>query len=132
MSTETKMSEQEQRIACATELGWKWTSQEVWRSGKEHHFLKQMGEQSKIYLDYLPDPLHDANAALELVAFLAKKGWRCVANSGTDGTWECYFTQGDAGGTIPGPDDHYGAGDTLAQAIVEAALRVWGKWKEQA
>jgi len=74
------------------------------------------------YIDLIPDYLSDLNATMKVCSLLAKQGWRCVANMGTDGTWECFFTKRHQGLSLPGLGDHYGAGDTLALALVEAIL----------
>lgn len=78
----------------------------------------------------LPDYLNDLNAMHDACAVLAAKGWRCVANMGTDGTWECFFTKRDSCSCLPGMGDHYGSGSTLAMAMSEAFLRTIGKWEE--
>lgn len=85
----------------------------------------------------VPDYLKDLNAAKDLVTMLGKEGWFCVANSGLDGTWECFFTkrtgslEEDKYRIIPQEGDHYGAGDTLAIALCEAFLRVKRKWIDE-
>lgn len=78
----------------------------------------------------LPDFPNDLNAMHDACGLLAAKGWRCVANMGTDGTWECFFTKRYSYSCLPGMGDHYGSGSTLAVAIGEAFLSAIGKWEE--
>lgn len=78
-----------------------------------------------------PDYPSDLNAAIELIDFLADRGWHCRLGNGLDKTWECEFyrdatenTNEDDIGTILGCDlpqeIHYQSADTLAEAIARA------------
>lgn len=87
----------------------------------------------------IPDYLNDLNAAVELCDFLTKRGWTCRCDNGLDRTWECTFTHPIRNSTHEynvGIEDgkqveqHYGAADTLAEAICQAFLRATGKWQE--
>lgn len=76
----------------------------------------------------LPDFVRWISQAIWFSQHMATRGWRCVANMGLDGTWECFFSREDSDSIVPGHLDHYSAGPSLAQAICEAGLRALGKW----
>ena len=80
---------------------------------------------------HLPDYPNDLNAMCAAVVSECKqRGLRVFCNMGTDGTWECIITESETPNCIPCDGDHYGAGDTLCQAMAEAFLRMLGRWKE--
>jgi hypothetical protein len=88
-------------------------------------------ELTKGFSVRIPDYINDTNDAMQLTKVLAQQGWRCVANMGLDGTWEIISTRFGQNHSIPWDGDHYGAGDTLSEAICEMFLRTIGKWKDK-
>lgn len=74
------------------------------------------------------DPLKDLNAAIELCNILAKESWHCHAMNDFLGSgWQCIFSK--SGDPVFGKISHLGNGDTLAQAIYDAFLKVKGLLK---
>lgn len=132
-----RMTEQAQRIAIAKWMGW----EHLRIASNKLYGTKPNSDYSKMpeywYAGcpgdgcHVPNYTRDLNATADACKVLAAQGWRCCANMGTDGTWECYFTKrSEQLGTIPTQGDHYGAGDTLALAICEALLRTLNLWTE--
>ncbi len=119
------MTPEAQRIAIAEACGWKYGDTTVTAFGAEVP-LKGWGKFFG-HGQFPPDYLNDLNAMTSVANMLAKEGWHCVANMGTDGTWECFFTRSPRQ-LVPTAGDHYGAGDTLAMAMAEAFLHLKGKW----
>jgi hypothetical protein len=115
------MKAEEQRIAIAEACGWTKT-----KSGK---FWKHPNKNQTCQHRYrLPDFPNDLNAMAEACKMLASQGWHCIANMGTDRTWECFFTKADDFGIIPCDKDFYGAADKLSGAMAQAFLLCIGKW----
>lgn len=111
-----EMTEEAQHIAIAEVCGW--TNFQGWwiRSDQLHDFHAGKAISNR------PDYPHDLSAAIELCDSMAKEGWNCAMNNGTDTTWECEFSKGQ--------ETHYGAADKLAGAICMAFLTVKGLWTE--
>ena len=121
------MNKDEQRIRIAEAWGWKLLEEGHPATAKPDRWLLN----EKEVRDKPPDYLSDLNAACEFARRLGSLGWRCIANMGLGGTWECFFTKDiERVLLMPEAGDHYGAGDTLAAAICEAGLRALGKWTE--
>jgi hypothetical protein len=120
------MNREKMRIAIAEECGTaKYITNEMAKDAGDPNLAGEM------FWCGVPDYVNDANAMLGAACLLAGAGWRCSANMGTDGTWECFFTKNtDYLSTIPGEGDHYGAASCLSMALAEAFLRVVGRWKE--
>lgn len=119
------MTDREQIEAIAKIVGWKWTSQEMWRSGKEHFLLKQMGEQSKTFLDHLPNWLGSLDACKELIEAMRKDGFcffLTIAPSGP--LWSCQFWNKETCISF------HRTGETPERAICRAFLTHHGKWKD--
>lgn len=112
------MNTNNQRLAIAEITGWK-------RVGMFAGYQDLMGEipPCRGWIR-VPDWTLDLNAAVSLCDHAAQDGIRCELNNGLDETWECVFKN----------EAHtrsaYGAGDTLAEAICESFLRLYGKWDE--
>lgn len=92
----------------------------------------QLPNTQSHYPTTFPDYPRDLNAImLEITKLIKKKRLRVFCNAGSDGMWECVITENETPNAIPCDGDHYGAGDTLSNAMCEAYLRTVGKWKDE-
>ncbi len=142
-----QMTDDEKRIAIAEACGFVWYRLPQRKDERSYRMLahpliheydgqipewlvRADGTERICNLEYMwreglvPDYPKNANDMLEAVKLISNRGWRCVANSGTDGTWECFLTKSKDDRITPSEGDHYGAADTLTGALVEAFLRV--------
>lgn len=129
------MTPEQKRIACAKEIGYRaWKREKIYSHGMEYEWSRGHPDNQRINgfelteheslcdPKSLPQFLTDANAALELVAHLAKQGWTCAAYMRKDGSWKVIFSKFE--------DDFFACGGTLPLAIVDAFLSVTKGGKE--
>ncbi len=117
------MTHDEQRIVIAEAVGW--THLDIC-CGIPRGKSPEPSGFSHFPIVELPNYPGDMNAAIELCHFLAKQGWRCNLNMGTDGTWECEFHHSEKPFLYA-----YAPNDKLPLAICESFLRAIGLWKDE-
>jgi hypothetical protein len=116
---EMKMKPQEQRLAIARH-----------RFPQFPVYIQDDGTPRHTYPNGKSGPVYnytkDLNACMDLCNDMAGKGLLSLFDNGLDKTWEATFSTDG-----PKAEHHYGAADTLAEAICEAYLKAVGKWVEE-